>query len=427
MNKRDRTFVGFGFGAIQAGLFLYEAARSGNFAQLVVAEVVPEIVDAVRRAGSTYHLNIAGPHGIVHEEVPGVEILNPSNPADLAKLLDRIADASEIATGLPSVEFYAAANSVPVAGILARGLELRALRHPGEPAIIYAAENHNHAADLLLKAIGQYLTTKDPLPFQCLDTVIGKMSGIVSDPDQICEQGLKEAAPGLGRCFLVEEFNRILISAVALPDFERGIGAFEEKPDLLPFEEAKLYGHNATHALLGYVGRTKGLKYIADAAKQPNLLGLARNAFINESGAALCQRHKGLDNLFTENGYAAYAEDLLERMVNPHLRDTIERIVRDPARKLGWDDRLAGTMRVCMAHGIAPSGYALGAAAAARMLARERNSDVKSVLLDLWKDADATDPEKEAVRTLVMKADQSGPMGQPKGSSAQGVSPRNSE
>ena len=39
-----RTYVGFGFGAIQAGLFLYEAYRSGNFARLVVAEVLPDLV-----------------------------------------------------------------------------------------------------------------------------------------------------------------------------------------------------------------------------------------------------------------------------------------------------------------------------------------------------------------------------------------------
>ena len=41
-----RTFVGFGFGAIQAGLFLYEAFRSGGFARLVVGEVAPDAVDA---------------------------------------------------------------------------------------------------------------------------------------------------------------------------------------------------------------------------------------------------------------------------------------------------------------------------------------------------------------------------------------------
>ena len=44
-----RTFVGFGFGAIQAGLFLYEALRSGNFGRLVVGEVLPDVVDTVRR------------------------------------------------------------------------------------------------------------------------------------------------------------------------------------------------------------------------------------------------------------------------------------------------------------------------------------------------------------------------------------------
>jgi len=36
-----RTFVGFGFGPIQAGLFLYEAFLSGAFRRLVVAGVLP--------------------------------------------------------------------------------------------------------------------------------------------------------------------------------------------------------------------------------------------------------------------------------------------------------------------------------------------------------------------------------------------------
>ena len=49
----SRTFVGFGFGAIQAGLFLHEAFRSGNFKRLVVAEVVPEIVREIREAGGS--------------------------------------------------------------------------------------------------------------------------------------------------------------------------------------------------------------------------------------------------------------------------------------------------------------------------------------------------------------------------------------
>ena len=54
MTTLTKTFVGFGFGAIQGGLFLYEAFRSGQFRRLVVAEVVPEVVAsfAVLRAVS---------------------------------------------------------------------------------------------------------------------------------------------------------------------------------------------------------------------------------------------------------------------------------------------------------------------------------------------------------------------------------------
>ena len=51
-----RTFVGFGFGPIQAGLFLARSASVGNFDRLVVAEVVPEVVAAkalLRRSWST--------------------------------------------------------------------------------------------------------------------------------------------------------------------------------------------------------------------------------------------------------------------------------------------------------------------------------------------------------------------------------------
>jgi hypothetical protein len=54
-----RTYVGFGFGAIQAGLFLYEAFVSGAFHRLVVAEVLPEVVAAIRKAEGRFCVNIA--------------------------------------------------------------------------------------------------------------------------------------------------------------------------------------------------------------------------------------------------------------------------------------------------------------------------------------------------------------------------------
>ena len=39
-------------------------------------------------------------------------------------------------------------------------------------------------------------------------------------------------------------------------------------------------------------------------------------------------------------------------MVNPFLRDPVDRVTRDPARKLGWEDRLVGSMLLATEAGI---------------------------------------------------------------------------
>jgi len=385
--KQKRTFVGFGFGAIQAGLFVYEAWRSGNFGRLVVAEVVPAMVEAVRRNHGRYSLNVATPSGIETHEIGPVEIFNPLVEQDRQALIKAVADADEIATSIPSVVFYGKGKTGDVVDILSVGL--RAKQHDASlpAAVIYTAENHNHAAEILSEALASCLDCELAVTrTQVLNTVIGKMSGVVTDAAQIAEQGLVSVVPDMPRAFLVEAFNRILITKIGLPGFQRGIQVFEEKADLLPFEEAKLYGHNATHALIGYLLReNKGL-YMSEAAQNPELLKLAREAFLSESGAALCCKYQGVDPLFTQAGFTAYVEDLLVRMTNPFLKDAVDRVTRDTRRKLGWDDRLIGTMRLALGQGIRPERYAQGAAAAVRQLANEEKTTPASLLDSLWKD-----------------------------------------
>jgi mannitol-1-phosphate/altronate dehydrogenase len=100
---------------------------------------------------------------------------------------------------------------------------------------------------------------------------------------------------------------------------------------------------------------------------------VARRAFVQESGAALIHRHAKLgDPLFTPEGYTEYADDLLARMVNPHLNDLVERVGRDHARKLGIEDRLYGTMALALEAGIEPLNLALGAAAGVVSMIRRR-------------------------------------------------------
>jgi mannitol-1-phosphate 5-dehydrogenase len=396
-----RTFVGFGFGAIQGGLFLLEAHRSGNFDRLVVAEVVQELVDAVRRAGGRYHVNVATAAGIEDFTVANVEILNPLIAADQEKLIEALAEASEIATALPSVEFYQRGGA-PVTKLLAQSLSLKSRRPNALPCVIYTAENHNRAAEILQEQCEARLDDSARAfvreSAQFLNTVIGKMSGVVTDAGQIHTDGLACLVENYPRAFLVEEFNRIFITQIRLPGFRRGIEVFVEKPDLLPFEEAKLYGHNAIHALIGFLAHHRGHEFMSAVTADPPLLALARAAFLGESGNPLMKRHAGVDPLFTPAGWRAYAEDLLARMANPHLRDRVERVIRDPRRKLGWDDRLIGTMRLALEAGVTPGRFALGAAAAAKFL--DSRKPVADQLNEIWVGTDSPVVKAQLIRLI---------------------------
>ncbi|PKO20515.1 MAG: hypothetical protein CVU38_19705 [Chloroflexi bacterium HGW-Chloroflexi-1] len=383
----------------------------------MLAEVVPGVVQAIRDAGGRFHVNVAHADGLERCEIGPIEMAVPAVDADRSRLVEAVAQAEELSTAVPGVASYRSPGPGSIHRILAEGLRRKAATG-GPRAVIYAAENHNHAAEILAAAVLEEVPAAERTAVRArvrfLNTVIGKMSGVVTDADAIRDRNMATMAPGYPRAFLVEAFNRILISQIRFdempgePAFQRGIRVFEEKPDLLPFEEAKLYGHNATHALAAYLGFLLGVPTIAELPQVPGVLPFLRAAFIEESGAALVKKHAGLDPLFTPAGYAAYADDLLARMVNPNLLDTVARVGRDPARKLAWDDRLVGTMRVALAAGVSPERYAMGAAAALAFMAESRTppaANALPALLDrLWADAEVAPDEREAVGALIVTA-----------------------
>jgi mannitol-1-phosphate 5-dehydrogenase len=371
MSGLSKTFLGYGFGPIQSGLFLYEAYLSGNFRRFVVSEVDQALVDAIAQNGGRYNVNIARRDRIDLFALEGIELYNPRKAEDREKIIQAVAESDEMATALPSVNIYEAGGEASVVSLMAEGLNRR---EKSKPTILYAAENNNHAAEIFTEKLTSRSNAPNLTDFRSLNTVVGKMSGVITEPDVIRRLGLATITPDISRAILIEEFNRILISKVALKGYQRGIDVFEEKDDLLPFEEAKLYGHNAIHALTAYLAENKGLKTIADAGSDAEIMAIAREAFIEESGAAMIHRNgKTGDPLFTPEGYREYAEDLLERMTCPNLNDLVWRVGRDHIRKLGYNDRLFGTMRIVLAQGLMPTNLALGAAAGVLSIIRRQD------------------------------------------------------
>ncbi len=387
------TFVGFGFGPIQSGLFAKEAFQSGNFTRIVVAEVDAMLVNAVRANKGTYYINVAKSDGIEVIKVDNVVLLNPNVSEDKQTLLKVLAESTEIATCLPSVEFYESGGKNSPASLIAEGLK----NSKANASIIYTAENNNHAAQILERAVTGEIGTLSQKRVQFLNTVVGKMSRVVTTATEIVERKLKTITPGINRAFLVEEFNRILVSRTQIADFNPGIEVFIEKDDLLPFEEAKLFGHNAIHTLLGFIGEVRGATSMSELKKDEAVMQIARSAFLDECGAALVKKHAHLgDELFTEAGIKRYAEDLLERITNPYLADTVARAGRDVVRKLGLNGRIFGTMSLALEHGIEPNNMALAAFAGIAVLlkkAKEYNLPINLCFGD-WRKSDDDSIEK---------------------------------
>jgi mannitol-1-phosphate/altronate dehydrogenase len=94
-------------------------------------------------------------------------------------------------------------------------------------------------------------------------------------------------------------------------------------------------------------------------------------------------------------------------MTNPFLVDLIERVTRDTERKLGWNDRLAGTMRMALEQGVLPRRYALGAAAALVHLdpaILDGQTPARNILDGLWREATPDPTEKDRLIAMIETA-----------------------
>lgn len=343
----SRIFLGIGAGPIQTGIYVAGASK-GAFDKIVLADVDKTLVDAVRKSG-TITVNTAYADSIGTDVYGNVEIYNPNVPEDLEILKKIASEALAINTALPSIAFYK---------YCAPWLAEAFANNPDGKRYVYTSENCTTAAEELRKLTGEF-----PNTFY-LDTVIGKMSKIFLST----ESELSELAPGYGKGHLVEEFNNIYTSDAPGIDGV-GIQGLYPKKDIYPFEEAKLYGHNASHFLLGILAFEKGCKYMNEAVEYPEIMELTKKALLDECAIALCSKFKGVDEYFELENFRAWGVELVERMTNPCLSDSVERVIRDPERKLSWEDRVIGAIRVCLSQNVKPDTLKLGATKAAAYLA----------------------------------------------------------
>jgi mannitol-1-phosphate 5-dehydrogenase len=106
--------------------------------------------------------------------------------------------------------------------------------------------------------------------------------------------------------------------------------------DLAPYIERKLFTVNTGHAAIAYFGFLAGHSRISEALADPDVAaGVER--VLGETSALITAKHD-----FSDEEQAHYRATILERFRNPELPDTVERVGRQPLRKLGRHERFIG-------------------------------------------------------------------------------------
>ena len=145
----------------------------------------------------------------------------------------------------------------------------------------------------------------------------------------------------------------------------------------------KLFIHNAPHAIVTYLGWMKGYSYIHEAMADKDINKTVLGAIDEITDGVIASG-------FAEKEYAIhYKEKELKRFSNKLLYDKIERVARDPLRKIAKNNRLVLALRIALFNGVLPENTAKGLKAA---LYYNNASDEEAVhiqqLRERTKDAD---------------------------------------
>ncbi len=339
--------VHFGAGNIGRG-FVGLLLHEGGY-ELVFSDVSAPLVEAIN-AVSEYTVHEVGDGG-TDKVVTGFRAIDSS--ADAQAVIDEVSTADVVTTAVgPTILRFVAPHIV--AGL--------ALRDPARPALqIMACENAIDATDLLREEMQKQAGDG-------WDAVSARAVFANTAVDRI----VPAQPAGEGVDVTVEPFYEWAIERHPFGDQPPHIPGAHFVDDLAPYIERKLFTVNTGHATTAYYGAQAGIEKISDALADPEIAAKVE-ATLEETSALLEAVH-GLDA--TE--LAEYRATILRRFANPALPDTVERVGRQPLRKLSRNERFVSPAASAAERGL-PTAALVAAMGAA--LTFDVPSDAQSVEL----------------------------------------------
>ena len=321
MKKSERKYI-VHFGAGNIGRSLVGQIFSNAGYDVVFIDTVPEIIDALN-SEKKYKVKIKDtlPPG-----TPGelwVENVSGISAFDTEKVINAVAGAELISTAV-------GATVLPrIFPVIAKGILKRE-----KPVSILFCENLRGVSEIAKSEIAKLLPENFDVDSRIgfVTTSIGKMVPIM--PLEISKIDPLEVWG--------EAYNQILA------DKDGFVTQFPETKGLIlknsfdAYMDRKLFIHNLGHATSAYFGFLKNKTAIWECMADEKIREETKKV-MQEAGQALIKHYP---SEFNEKNINDHIEDLLNRFANSMLGDTVFRVGRDLYRKLSYDDRCIGALRL---------------------------------------------------------------------------------
>lgn len=360
-----KNAVHFGAGNIGRG-FIGKLLADADIA-VTFADVNEPLVDQLSHQ-QEYKVKVVGSECKM-ETVSHVTAVNSASEA----LIERIIKTDLVTTAVgPTVLDI-------IAKTIAKGLSARFAAGNTQPLNIIACENMVRGTTHLKQQVYQFLTTEEQ---QQADALVGFVDSAVDrivPPLQAANDDPLEVT--------VESFSEWIVDEQQFKGEIPQIEGMEKTDNLMAFVERKLFTLNTGHCVTAYLGCLKGHRTIREAIEDPSIHAQVKQA-MQESGEVLIRRY-GFDRAL----HSAYIEKILSRFANPYLVDEVDRVGRQPLRKLSANDRLIKPLLGTIEYGL-PNGMLLKGIAAA--LKYRNSNDPQAVELQ-------QSIEKEGVRSTLAR------------------------
>lgn len=299
------------FGAGNIGRGFIGKLLSESDIEVIFADVNQPLLDTINQRGE-YPVKVVGTASTT-DIVTKVSAINSTSD----ELIDVIGQVDLITTAVGPTVLDIIAKS------LAQGLAKRVASNTG-PINVIACENMVKGTSHLKEEVFKYLSDD-------IKPTIEKLVGFV---DSAVDRIVPPAESDDPLEVTVEEFSEWIVDKTQFKGPIPDIKGMDLTDNLIAFVERKLFTLNTGHAATAYLGALNGYQTILDAIHDDAIKAHVKQTML-ESGEVLILRYG-----FDRSAHQAYIEKILKRFANPHLNDNVNRVGRQPLRKLSASDRL---------------------------------------------------------------------------------------